>query len=215
RVAYRADVCLSSTLWWLDRGGRMKVEGDIRIGEGAAYATKATAPITKAPWPLLISMAVSAISTFAALGFSEVLADIGIIPSMLEPLVMIVAGGGAIIFSLRVCQAVQVRNFRRSLHARGVSDPLWTAFEVTDQGLICRSDAMEYRADWRAVTDLLKVGPYWVALAQAQPLMLPRRFFADSAAETAFVSAVFERLAPEAQARSRDAHHFVGAGRGR
>lgn len=146
-----------------------------------------------------------------AVAIGEILGTLGAIPRPFVPLAMMAAGIVAIWISLRLCRGVTVRNFRRSLVARGIPDPVPTAFEVTPQNLICRSDGMEYRADWRAVTDLLRVGPYWVALAQAQPLMMPRRFFPDRAAEREFIGAILDRLEPAARARSGDALRFMAA----
>jgi len=188
----------------------MQITGEVRIGEAAAYGARACAPLTNAPWPMLMTTAASAIGGILAVALGRLLAILGVIPEPLAPVAMIVAGIASIWLSIRLARAMTVRNFRRNLLVRGIPNPIATAFEVTPQALICRSDCMEYRADWRVVTDVLMAGPYWVALAQAHPLMLPRRFFVDEAAERAFIRAILQHLEPAARARSRDALRFAG-----
>jgi len=189
----------------------MRVSGEVRIGEGAAFATRATAPITNAPWPFLIIVAASALGGFLAVALGVFLGRKGIIPQAFVPLAILIAWVLSFRISIRLSRAFNVRNFRRTLLARGIPDPVATVFEVTADCFICRSEGVEYRAEWRAITDLLRVGPYWVAIAQALPLMVPRRFFADQTAEQLFIGAMVERLGPAARARSGHALRFLEA----
>jgi hypothetical protein len=181
----------------------VRVQGETHIGEAAAYSGRATARLMNARLPLFLTIAIVGAVIGATVGLSEAFAE------PISTIVVLAVAIPLIGLALRIWRGFVVQNFRRNLMRRGMPNPVLTEYEVTPEAFICRSEGMEYRANWNVVTDLFKLGPYWVALAQAIPLVLPSRFFADGAAERAFVAAMLEHMEPSARDRSAQALEFT------
>lgn len=183
----------------------MNVEGTIKIGEASRWAGKAAARLNGYPWAMVIANVVVAV-----VGIFIVLM-IGVTKERFHLSGWIWLPGTllAIYVSWRVgmaaCRAWSIRFARKAFGIRGLVDPVPTAFGVEADAFVSQSGRIETRAPWDAVSDLLLAGPYWVVLAQAHPIYLPRRFFADTLAERSFIAAMLDRMSPEAVLRSPEA----------
>lgn len=185
----------------------MKISGTIQIGEASHLAGRATKPLTGAPMPVIIAnLAAGAVGLAGAV-------TLGLL--RMPALLWIVWGPVLIVLASWVARkavlAYSVPRFRRALESRGVENPLPTEIELQDWGLVQRSDGCELRVEWRRISECLRVGPYWVLIAVSQPVFVPRRWFADVAAERAFVDTCLARMDAAARARSRDAVRFADA----
>jgi hypothetical protein len=183
----------------------MNVEGTIRIGEAARWAGKAAARLNGYPWTVIIANLVSAVVAFVGILLISILQALFHLPVW----VWFPLGAVGLYASWRVammaCRAWGIQFARRAFRARGLVDPVPTAYRLEGDAFVSLSGLVESRAPWAAVSDLFVTGPYWVVLAQAYPIYLPRRFFADADAERSFIGAMLDHMSPEAVLRSPEA----------
>tara|TARA_R110002167_G_scaffold20955_5_gene76223 strand:- start:777 stop:1352 length:576 start_codon:yes stop_codon:yes gene_type:complete len=187
----------------------MNVEGTIKIGEASRWAGKAAARLNGYPWTVIIANLVSAVVALVGIFL------IGILQALFHWPVWVWLPLGAVglyaswRIAMMACRAWALQFARRAFRARGLVDPVPTAYRLEGDAFVSRSGLVETRAPWRAVSDLFLAGPYWVVLAQANPIYLPRRFFADTDAERGFIAAMLDRMSPEAVLRSPEAVALV------
>ena len=103
---------------------------------------------------------------------------------------------------LFVARRLTTLGMRRTLLSRGLSTDFPLRLKVTDAELVYQLGDIRQTAQWRAVTEIVRIREYWIVIAQATPFFAPRRFFADIAAERRFVADVLAHMTPEARARS-------------
>lgn len=179
----------------------MRVEGEIQIGEANRWGGRAYRPLTGAPWPTVVSAVSTALVISSAAGLSSILTAWGAPEwaSLSAFIGLLIAG---VIVGHRTGRSVGVRLFRKHLLERGTPLLLPTTVEITPDALLWRSGGAETSFSWSSVSEVNRVGPYWVVIAQATLVYIPQRFFADKQAEAAFVDALIDRLEPAARARS-------------
>lgn len=179
----------------------MRIDGQIHIGEASRWGAKAFRPLSGAPWPVVVGNVVAALTVAGAVFIYDVLNGFGAPDWGWLPILV-----GSVILSLFTgswaCRQLATRIFRQRLLDRDTPNPLPTSVEITADALIWRSGAVETMVKWSGVSEVNLVGPYWVVMAQATPLFIPRRFFIDEVAEARFVSSLLEHLPPSSRARS-------------
>ena len=189
----------------------MRVEGTLRIGEAAPVAARAIRPLTGHPRQLVLSVLAPLAGGFAGFVVAVV---IGLVTEDASfwlnwlPLVGLLIGAWA---SVGLCRRWAVRRFAKAMKARGSSEVLNVEVEISDAGLLQNMGGLEHRAPWSVVSDLVLVPGYWVFLAKGTPLYLPRRYFADEAAEKAFIGSALLHMDEPGRQRSPDAMKFVEA----
>ena len=72
-----------------------------------------------------------------------------------------------------------------------------------------QSGAVHAIAPWAAVTEIFKAKGYWIFMVGMNAWVAPKRFFADEAAEMAFIRAALAHLSEAARNRSKDAVLFA------
>lgn len=97
--------------------------------------------------------------------------------------------------------------FLASLRRLGSPPTFLTRLRIDDEGLSADNNRLSIRASWPAIHFLVKTDDHWVAQADSMTIVIPRRAFAEPAAETAFIRAILERISPEARRRSDNASH--------
>ena len=187
----------------------MRSSGTLHIGEASSKAAKAMSRFTGHPWPLIWSNAAALVFVFAVIfGFSA-LSEAYALPSWGWLIALMTMLVGGVWVTMAVCRRLAVRAFKAALAARNVSDPLPVVIEIADGHLLNQTGEVETRTAWRAVSEILRIEPYWVILAQGGAHYVPRRYFGDIESEKAFVSAILARLTDEARARSDAARAFA------
>lgn len=88
--------------------------------------------------------------------------------------------------------------------ARGVPMQVATTYRADEAGLTIVWPHYGTRLAWAGVSQIAPGHKSWLFIGPGQAFFLPVRFFADAAAETAFLKACYDRLDPVAQARSKD-----------
>ena len=106
---------------------------------------------------------------------------------------------------------VATTRFRRRRTALGLPEQLPFHAHVSAKAFHCDFGGSRSEVDWELVTEVLAIGRYWVVSANSNPFYVPRRFFADQAAEKAFIADLLQRMTPEARARSKGAVGFCQA----
>jgi len=99
---------------------------------------------------------------------------------------------------------------RRALAKRGQRYEQALTLRLTPQALVYDLADLTMTANWPCVTDLYRTSKYWVFLVQSSAMVLPRRFFASTEAERAFIAEAMSRMSDAARARSPDAVGVVG-----
>lgn len=189
----------------------MHIEGGIAIGEGAAYAGRASARLNSHPWPMIISLVATLAAMAAVMVVSAILNGVFDWQDWTYFVSLIVAAVVGIMSGKRACRAFSLRVVRKALAVRGLVDPVPNRFEITPAGLHSVTGRVETRAPWIAVSDVFSVGPYWVLIVDAWPMYLPKRFFGSPVEEKAFLGTVLSHITPEARARSADAVRFANS----
>lgn len=106
---------------------------------------------------------------------------------------------------IRWCRTL-LPNACRRLGAAEESDARITA---DDTGLRIQG-GIDMSVPWTGVLMIAPSKTAWLFMIGGMACFAPRRFFADKAAERAFVAYCLQRIPPEARARSREAVAFVG-----
>jgi hypothetical protein len=184
----------------------MQVAGDFRLGEtdsaGSGIYVHLTGPLGRlaATWGC-VGPALLGLVGFFLLG------------SELDDRRLLIWGALVIVFAwlpLGICLLLG-RLLRSARLARGATETTFCRFDADDEGLRASLDGVTHAIAWPRITEIMRYRDLWI-FAGATSLCLPRRWFADAAAEAAFLKHALSHLSPEALARSRDAT-FVCSGK--
>jgi len=187
----------------------MRIEGEIAVGEAARYAGKACSRLNGHPKPMIAGNAVSAIATIGFVILFSTLQSLFNLPGWLWMPALLVAVAAGIAICIRVHRGWSIRIARTAFATRGLVNPVPSSFAISESGFSSTTGRVTLQAPWSAVSDLFRVGPYWVVLLEGYPQYMPRRFFASSADEKAFLSGILAHMSPEAKGRSCEAEGFV------
>ena len=94
--------------------------------------------------------------------------------------------------------------------SRGMTNPFPMSYVVDERGLIVRQPGQETHVAWSVVSEVAPARKHWLLMANMDAYAVPKAFFADAAAEQAFIAEAVRRLTPEARARSPEAIAFAG-----
>jgi hypothetical protein len=97
------------------------------------------------------------------------------------------------------------RAIKRIWSERGQVDPLPMQWIVDETGFTVIQTGQETRIAWDAVSEIIPARKHWLILANMAAHTVPRRCFADVAAERAFIAAAVAQLSQAARARSPEA----------
>jgi hypothetical protein len=93
--------------------------------------------------------------------------------------------------------------------SRGMTNPFPMSYVVDERGLTVRQPGQETHVAWPAVTEVAPARKHWLLMANMDAYAVPKVFFADAAAEHAFIAEAVRRLSPAALARSPEAIAFA------
>jgi hypothetical protein len=101
--------------------------------------------------------------------------------------------------------------FRRQLVARGLPSDIPVSLTIAPDALTYDVADVRHIAKWSAVTEVFPNRGYWLFMVHSAVWTLPRRLFADSAAERAFIATALGRMSEAARDRSTAARAFISA----
>jgi hypothetical protein len=181
------------------------VEGEIQAGEASGVVGVIRRRQMGPPW-----YTVSVLVIIALMVAGEALAEKLFPESGTAGVVAVVVSGAlGYVLYLRLCRWMAKKQFRHRLQGRGLPVTFPLRVEVGDR-LRYVLGGCEQIADWTCVSELFRAGEYWVFLAQSNAIFVPRRAFADAAAETEFLKAALARMSPGASALSPQAVAVAG-----
>jgi hypothetical protein len=104
-------------------------------------------------------------------------------------------------------------------YARGLGPKAWMArgvpavspitYRIEDTGLVLDSQTSMTRVSWSGMSQIAPGNAAWLFIGPGQAWFLPTRLFADRQQERAFLAACFDKLTPEAKARSGEVAALV------
>lgn len=116
--------------------------------------------------------------------------------------------GGLFIYA-RWAKLLTVWRCRKTVTGQGVPLDLPVRWELTEDDIAYQIGGLVSRAPWRAVSEIFHDKGWWIVMVQGTPWFAADRFFADEAAQRAFVAEVLSHLTEDALARSAAAVKFV------
>jgi hypothetical protein len=146
---------------------------------------------------------------FLLLGLVLVGAVIGAVVSRGPGMAIGVAGGFVAYWS--IASRFALTRFRRQLVARGLPAEIPVSMTIAPDALTYDVADVRHIAKWNAVTEIFPNRGYWLFMVHSAVWTLPRRLFADKAAERAFIAAALECMNEDARSRSNAARTFVAA----
>ena len=93
--------------------------------------------------------------------------------------------------------------------SRGMTNPFPMSYVADEAGLTVRQPGQETHVAWSVVTEVAPARKHWLLMANMDAYAVPRAFFADAAAERAFVAEAVRHLTAAARARSPEAIAFA------
>ena len=192
----------------------MKIEGQYRIGEAAGAAPRAHLRANGRQWGAAAFWLTIPLFAAATWFLTAVVATMFGADPVLRGWLMVIGAWPGILLGQRVgrllCAAISRRQIRERLTDRGMSDPFPVAFELTDEALVISQGQLTHVWRWPAVSDLFRVGGFWVFVAQGDPAYLRRNMFLTAEAERAFLAEALNRMPQAARTRSREAMAVAG-----
>lgn len=181
-----------------DRAAWPCVESEVRFGETDGWIRRAGRHLTGEPWPNLMATVPLVLATLAAI----VLASLVKHPAAWVAAVVL----GIVAFRLRpwLWRRLALKRLKRALAIRDVHHPLPASMTVTDTELQWSLGVFESRCPINAVSDVRRLGPFWVLTIQGATVFLPERSFLSDDHRKTVLAALRNRMKPEAVARSRD-----------
>jgi hypothetical protein len=101
------------------------------------------------------------------------------------------------------------RKFLAGIKARGTPETAAFTYSLEPDAFVVSNGRLTHRVAWPALQEVIRAPEYWLLQVDTITIVLPRRAFGDEAAEREFLSAILERMAPEAHERSSDATGFL------
>lgn len=184
----------------------MQVAGDFRLGETDSAGSGIYARLTGFWGSLGLNWGCIGPALLGIVGILLLRDDLDDQSRLLWLAVVLVFGWLPIVIGLLIR-----RLLRNARLARGATETAFCRFDADDDGLRASLDGVNHGIAWRKVTEIMRYRDLWI-FAGSVSLCVPRRWFADAAAEAAFLNHALARLSPEAVARSWDAT-FVCSGK--
>ena len=118
------------------------------------------------------------------------------------PILWVAGGVLGLLAALRILSNQHLRGFLDGLRRMGTPEIFLTRFRFDETAIHVDSGRLSHRAPWTCVLFVMPSSEHWLVQADTTTLAIPRRAFADSEAESAFLELAAERLTSEARKRS-------------
>ena len=178
----------------------IEAQADVVLGEAIRPAAEAHRHVYSGGWiPLLVAALIFAAASIAGMMLAAPLMPaLGEWSGILSILGFII---GAIL-AIRFYSSVQLGGFLKGLRKLGSPAVLSTHFRFDDAGIAIHTDRLSHNLPWTAVQLFLRSPKHWLLQADTITLAIPRRAFATSDDEQAFVKLAKSCLTEAARDRS-------------
>ena len=178
-------------------------QADVALGEAIRPAADAHARVYSGGIRLVLLPALAlaggiVLSTLVA----RVLTFISMRLESYVPILWLAGGILGLVAALKILSRQHLRGFLGALRKMGSPEVFPTRFRFDETGISVDSERLSHRAPWACVLFIIPSPDHWLVQADTTTLAIPRRAFADSEAEAAFLELAAERLAPDAKRRS-------------
>ena len=185
-------------------GEAVEAYTDIKLGEAYRPAAAAHARIYRGEfkgtlWLALLFIAGILIGTTAGMAVSVQFPQWGSWPTSILSIVGMTAG---LLFGLRAYSRQHLGGFLAGLRKMGSPTDFPTRFRFGPEAIETENERVSHRIAWDAVLFVVPHGEHWLLQADTLTLAVPRRAFADPAAEQAFLELAEARISDEARQRS-------------
>lgn len=170
----------------------------MRLGETDGWIARSDRHLTGEPWPQMIATGSVIFATLVAV----ILAGL-----VNHPLAWgAVAIVGIIAFRLRpwLWRRLALKRLTGSLALRDVHYPMPASVTVTDTEVLWTLGVFDSRCPISAISDVRRLGPYWLLTVQGSSVLLPDRAFQSDEQRRTVLAALRHGMTPEAVARSPD-----------
>jgi hypothetical protein len=179
------------------------IEADIPLGEAIRPSALAQSRVYKADArAILIPALVLAGAIILSTTFGWLLAMLSLTLQSMASLMWIAGAFLGLIAALRIFSAQHMRGFLAGLRDMGSPAFFHTRFNFDEKGMAISSQRSSWRAPWTSVLFVMPAPDHWLVQVDTTTLAFPRRIFADSEQEKAFLDLAVQALTPEAKARS-------------
>ena len=185
-------------------GEAIEAQADIKLGEAYRPAAEAHARIYRGELKSTLVLALLFIGgimagTAAGMAVSLRFPQWGSWPTSILSLAGIMAG---LFFGLRAYSRQHLGGFLAALRKLGSPALFPTRFRFTPEAIETENERVSHRIAWHAVLLVMPSRDHWLLQADTLTLAIPRRAFADPAAEQAFLDLVQALISDEARSRS-------------
>ena len=185
-------------------GEAVEACADIKLGEAYKPAAEAHARIYRGELAGTFLLALPFVGgvmlgTAAGMAIALYFPQWGSWPTSILSLAGMMVG---LVVGLRLYSRRHLTGFLGGLRKMG-SPPLFpTQFRFGPEGVEIENERVSHRIAWQAVLFVAPSHEHWLLQADTLTLAIPRRAFADPAAEQAFLDLVQARISEEARGRS-------------
>jgi hypothetical protein len=185
-------------------GDAVEARADIKLGEAFKPAAEAQARIYRGEFGGTILLALIFTAGIIA-GTTAGMLDAYWVPSLgswPSSVLGLIGMMGGLVLALRVYARRHTTGFLAALRKLGSPELFPTRFRFDDEGLAADGGRVSHRIAWPAVLFVVPSREHWLVQADTLTLAVPRRAFADAAAEQAFLDLAEARMSEDARRRS-------------
>ena len=182
-----------------DTGGKIPQRLTFSYSEEGFWAFRklAAARIDRGPsiyafWAVMI-LVICGIGFAVLTVFYAGMLEAGQLRAVLFTAYLAVSAGAGTLYALFYLRR---RHIARQIYAKTKRERERWQVAFDDAGLTCKSDKLETRVSWRALTRIENCGPaVIIGMSRMQSFAIPARVFSDDGARASFIAAVAARIA--------------------
>ena len=185
-------------------GEAIEAQADIKLGEAFKPAAAAHARVYRGEfkgtmWLAVLFVAGIMVGTAAGMAVSAEVPQWGSWPTSILSIIGMTVG---LLFGLRAYSRQHLDGFLAALRKMGSPAQFPTGFRFTPEAIETVNERVSHRIAWDAVLFVAPGPDHWLVQADTLTVAIPRRAFADPAAEQAFLDLAEARMSDEARRRS-------------
>ena len=181
----------------------IEAQADIALGEAIRPSALAHSKVYRGGLTLILLPALVLAGAIIASSLIGML--LPLISLRLESYVSLLWIAGALLGlmgAIRLLQRQQLRGYINGLRRLGSPDVFPTRLRFDEQGIAVDNSRLSYHLPWSSVLFVMPAPEHWLVQIDTITLAVPRRAFADEAAERAFVDLAGRCVGSDARARS-------------
>lgn len=113
-------------------------------------------------------------------------------------------------YGLRLTQRTYHRRYLLGMYRRGMPAEVTASYRVADAGFEVDTSRIRYSVRWPSILELVPTEASLLVVVDSTTFVVPRAAFADAAALRRFVTALLDRMTPQARDRSVEARDLAG-----